>query len=268
MSGTVVPVVGISPPVGQCVKSVMDISTICQRFVHGRGRGRPGPRCRLRAVDRHAAGDPCQIPRWMALFETAVARVGQSLSNAAAGKHSTTIRPRMGLRRASSSRAGDRAVPSVLGRRHLAKTDARRGPAHCRPYFPLIDPRAAPTSKMPAGAGSGHESGRGGGLRTPRPCSDLNIRPSAARGTSSWLHSNVRNAGGDSTRAHRPGAWTRTIATAAIPPVGESKRPAGAPPAVAPIQALEGIMASTPATWRNWRRSTAWPRPRGSCSCS
>ena len=189
-------------------------------------------------------------------------------SNAAAGKHSTAIRPRIGLRRDSSGHAGERAVPSVLGRRHLAKTDARRGPAHCRPYFPLIDPRAAPTSKMPAGAGSGHESGRGGGLRTPRPCSDLNIRPSAARGTSSWLHSNVRNAGGDSTRAHRPGAWTRTIATTAIPPVGESKRPAGAPPAVAPIQTLEGIRASTPATWRNWRRSTAWPRPRGSCSCS
>src|SRR5258706_11128459 len=52
------------------------------------------------------------------------------------------------------------------------------------------------------------------------------------------MHSNVRNAGGDSTRAHRPGAQARTIATgaprpkrrsipAAIPPGGESERPAG-----------------------------------------
>ena len=165
MSGTVVPVVGISPPAGQCVKSVTDISTICQRFVHGRGPGSPATGCGLRALDCHVARDPCQMPRWAALFETAVARAGQSSSNAAAGKHSTTIRPRIGLRRASSSRAGDRALLSVLGRRHWARTDARSGPAQCRPYFPPIGPRAAPTSKMPAGAGSGHESGQGGGLR-------------------------------------------------------------------------------------------------------
>lgn len=158
-------------------------------------RGLRSPRARL-----PAARDPCQKPRWVSQFETAVARAGQILvqrrcwqafdGDSAPNRAPTGIvQPR---RRSSSAQC---SREEALGKNG-------RSPASCRRYFPHVGLRAAPTSKMPVGVDSGHESGRGWRSRTPRPRSDLNLRPSAARGTSSWMHSNVRNAGGDSQPAH------------------------------------------------------------------
>jgi hypothetical protein len=185
------------------------------------------------------------MPRWVALFETAVARAGQSSSNDASGKHSTTIRPRIGLRQALSSRVGDRALLSVLGRRHLARTDATRSPAHL-----VVDALQREdcwwkqrASSLAGSAGDGNRPRRTSASEVldSRVVERLGahgcgqICPARRPSRSSSRARSARRP--ESSRQFRANDHDRGL-TAIVPPCGESERPAGAPPAVAPIQTL------------------------------